>query len=633
MEWCNHCKRDREIKYEQYSEALKKRFGVFKVCGHWIVLQDANNEINTIPSEPITAEQGLHVNVNQSFFTEQFTKITSTLIASQKRNVSIIESMKESFYNDTEDELSRIWKEEKLDPTWEKAFHFQMEGVKFAEKRYAFLAEKGLKGGVLIADEMGLGKTIQGLLFLRRMIQKNGIENAPTVLFVSPASLTFNWAKEYLTWAIGDLVDLKDSKNYQFMPIVKLDGQTPLLPGFKFYFVSQDLLRKEKVSASIQNIPFDVLIVDECHKFKNVQSARTEALMEAVEHIPFKLMLSGTPITNRFTEYYTALHLISPTDWPNIGRMYDFAEFGPKNQVLGLKSYKTKQFFDMTKEYIIRRKRSEVMKDLPPVIRDKKIIAVNTNKKLVTAYNAILDEIDKELNSDKHGKSMFIIAKMQELRHLTGLMKVAAAADFIEEFTLSKEHHEKLTIGCHHHDVEDYFVKLLQTIYNLTPIHSNGKDNVYAKMEKEAKFRKPENRFAVLGINAWGEGRNLQFCQNALVVERQWTPAIEHQFELRFSRPLFCTKCKDETGEQILYKQPERGIYICPRCDHMHVQENVMITYLLAKGTIDEFFDELVEMKRAINNQVMDESWSLENDPDMIMALAHKVVATRMKFV
>ncbi len=607
--FCKVCHTEREVKSEQYSSALKLTLINLKPCGHWTQVKDnaSSDKVTSIQTIPTV---------------QNITKISSI--------------QRDKFYDSMETDRGATYSALDLpsptDPIWDKAFPFQMQGVEFAERRYHYLASKNLQGGVLIADEMGLGKTIQGLLFLRRYIIKHGIENAPTVLFVSPASLTFNWAKEYMTWAIGDLVDLKDSKNYQFIPIVKLDGTTPLLPGFKFYFVSQDLLRKKIVGDSISNIPFDFLIVDECHKFKNVASARTEALLDNVEHIPFKLMLSGTPITNRFTEYYIALHLCSPTDWPNEQRMYEFAEFGPKNQVLGLRKYKTQQFFEMTKNYVIRRKRADVMKDLPPVIRDRKIIAVNTNKKLVSAYNHILDEIEKELNSDKK-QHMFIIAKIQELRHLTGLMKVAAASDFIEEFTLSKEPGEKLAIGCHHHDVEDYFVKVIKTVYNIDAIHSNGKDNVYAKMEKEQRFRQSENRFAVLGILAWGEGRNLQFCPNALIVEREWTPAMEEQFELRFSRPLFCTPCKEKTGRQILYTQPERGVYVCPECNHMHVQECVTITYLIAKDTIDEFFDELVEMKRAIKGQVMDAGWSLENDPDSIQLLAMRAVNARMKYV
>jgi hypothetical protein len=45
------------------------------------------------------------------------------------------------------------------------------------------------------------------------------------------------------------------------------------------------------------------------------------------------------------------------------------------------------------------------------------------------------------------------------------------------------------------------------------------------------------------------------------------------------------------------------------------------------------FFEELVEMKKAIEGQTMDPQWSLENDSDMIMRLAHKAVMARMKFV
>jgi len=81
-------------------------------------------------------------------------------------------------------------------------------------------------------------------------------------------------------------------------------------------------------------------------------------------------------------------------------------------------------------------------------------------------------------------------------------------------------------------------------------------------------------RVMIASTLASGEGINLQFCSDAVILERQWNPANEEQAEGRF---------------------------------HRFGQKNsVSITYMIASGTIDEYFTELVEIKRSIVASAMD---------------------------
>lgn len=492
-------------------------------------------------------------------------------------------------------------------------FHYQRTGVEFIEQS---------NYNTIVADEMGLGKTVQALLALRRN------QSLFPVLISPPSSLVYNWAKEYYQWMFGEQnPDVSNPQVISKIAYIHIDGTIPVLPGFQVYIVGHDLLRRPKVKASLKKIGFKLFIGDECHKFKNSNSQRTESVLEIVKAIPHKLLLSGTPIKSRLTEYFTALHMIDPVQWRDYSDLFRYAEFGPKNQVLGLREWRADEFHKITGKYIIRRKRSDVYKDLPPIKRDKQYIAVNTNREFTTLYNRILDEIERILESDDRNKQGYLLAELQRLRHVTGLMKVAAATDFIDEFTLMEEKTQKLTIGVHHRDVAKYFMELIKTVYNIDAITMSGTDNAAEKQEKENEFRtRSDKRFLVASILACGEGRNLQFCENVLVVEREWTPADENQFELRFSRPLKCPVC------DILYDKLGNGKYSCPRCGREHEQTHVNITYLIAKDTIDEFFDDLVSMKQAISNQVLDPTWRLENDSNIILELCRKAIMSRMKY-
>jgi SNF2 family DNA or RNA helicase len=93
-----------------------------------------------------------------------------------------------------------------------------------------------------------------------------------------------------------------------------------------------------------------------------------------------------------------------------------------------------------------------------------------------------------------------------------------------------------------------------------------------AQLCRDFEFGK--SRVMVASTLAAGEGLNLQFCSDAIMLERQWNPANEEQAEARF---------------------------------HRFGQKNpVTVTYVLASETIDEYFTELVEQKRAIVASTLD---------------------------
>jgi SNF2 family DNA or RNA helicase len=91
-----------------------------------------------------------------------------------------------------------------------------------------------------------------------------------------------------------------------------------------------------------------------------------------------------------------------------------------------------------------------------------------------------------------------------------------------------------------------------------------AKDNY----ELEQEFKNNRNRrILVASTLAAGEGKNFQFCSDAVLMERQWNPANEEQAEARFTR-------------------------IGSEADFVGVK------YIVARGTFDEVMAKLVEKKR-----------------------------------
>jgi len=167
------------------------------------------------------------------------------------------------------------------------------------------------------------------------------------------------------------------------------------------------------------------------------------------------------------------------------------------------------------------------------------------------------------------------------MRHLCGLSKIDPCIDYIMEFLGSTE--EKIIIFAHHKDVSELLLMKLKTLCHELEIAAplmfragdNGSDFVakFASndevIEDGKKLRAP--RIAIISTLAGGEGLDgmQRFCSKLIMLERQWNPANEEQAEKRISQRI---------GQQF----------------------NVTGTYIVATGTIDEFFSEIVERKREI---------------------------------
>jgi SNF2 family DNA or RNA helicase len=128
-------------------------------------------------------------------------------------------------------------------------------------------------------------------------------------------------------------------------------------------------------------------------------------------------------------------------------------------------------------------------------------------------------------------------------------------------------------------------------------LHSGLDGNDRTKLVENFK-NNPNARILIASTLAAGEGLNLQFCSDAVLLERQWNPANEEQVEGRFHR----------FGQL----------------------NNVSITYMLASGTIDEFFTELVEIKRSIVAATLDKKEIAWNQQSLMKELA-EILVTRGK--
>jgi SNF2 family DNA or RNA helicase len=454
-----------------------------------------------------------------------------------------------------------------------EAYEFQQQGIDFV---------KASNYNCLIADGMGLGKTIQALLALR-----HNYEKLTPALVVVQSSVTYQWAKETYQWA--------DNANLAVFPII--GTQTPILPGFSIYIISRDTLARKDYWKKLLPFKFKLVIVDEVQGFKDPNSNRSIALVNLVRETPIdhKILLSGTPIKNRANEYFTALNLISPEHFPNKARFErHWLIPNDKNIYDRLNPYRLEQFKELTSRWIIRREKSEVLKNLPEFRRNFTTVYID-DPDIKNAYNRELSLFQNFMNGAAKISSIEILGWLAKFRRLTGYAKCSFTQNYIETF-LDSEPDTKLCIGVHHESVRERLAIGLQSRgYNVLTL--SGKDDAGAKARIVEKFHQPENRVLIANIIAGGVGLNLQCCHDSIVMERQWNSADEEQFEARFHRD----------GQKF----------------------PVTTDYFNAEGTIDEFLSDIVENKRKIFGETM--SVSLTSDTECLKEIVNRMLHSPLR--
>ena len=463
-----------------------------------------------------------------------------------------------------------------------KPRQYQIDCIKFVE-------ESNVR--CIIADEQGLGKTIQCLSLLRLHPEK-----LLPVVIVAPTSVKLQWMWEIQRWCCPNGTE---QQKRQFLTQVISSGKDRAMPGFKIYIITYDLLKKDNIFKYVPEIK--TIIIDECQRIKNHLSDRAKAVQRIAKKTEHIIPMSGTPITNHAGEYFTVLNLVAPTRFPQYQRYIDnycdsYAN-GWSQKIGGLKN--PHHFHDDTKDIIIRRTKSEVLKDLPAL--DRKFYHVELDRNMNQTYAKALDELDDIFYSDESefNKSSQTIAIMSKLRHITGISKVANCIDFVTEFLLSCD--RKIVIFTHHQDVAILLQASLDKWLSdggfdkSLHLHSGLDGNARAELIKTFKDE-PSRRLLIAATLVAGEGINLQFCSDAILLERQWTAAAEEQTEGRF---------------------------------HRFGQLNpISMTYMIASGTIDEYFTELVEIKRSIAASTLDNK-EVQWDQSSLMKELSQILVTR----
>ncbi len=388
---------------------------------------------------------------------------------------------------------------------------YQMDGIAFATGA----------GRAVLADDMGLGKTIQGIGVAELLARSANIRR---VLVVCPASLKSQWRGE-----INRFCDRTSQ-------VVLGNGEERVAQYESDAFFTicnyEQVLRDH---ATIEHVPWDLIILDEGQRIKNWES-KTSRLIKTLKS-PFALVLTGTPLENRLEELYTVVGFI---DDRRLGPAYRFFHrhriVDERGRVEGYRNLD--KLRETLKPILLRRTRSGVMQDLPA--RSTEIVRIRpTEEQLVMsdeyvkraaqiARKSYLTEMDL-LRLQKYllmarmaCDSTFLVNKEEpgyssKLERLAELLeRLAAAGD------------RKLVLFSEWTTMLNLIEPILKRV-GFDFVRLDGKVPQKKRQEIVHRFQNDPDCKAIIMSNAGSTGLNLQAANTVINVELPWNPAVLEQ--------------------------------------------------------------------------------------------------------
>ena len=398
-----------------------------------------------------------------------------------------------------------------------KLLNFQKEGLDFLLKS---------SGNALLADEMGLGKTVQTLSYVATEKQTFPL------LVIAPLVTLKNWEREIEKFL------KKKSRNGRIIdsssPSVTLirTGKSKELPKTDIYVINYELLFKR--FDDLSNVGIRTVVCDEVHNLrsKTTQKYKSVKKLAALPSILYRIGLSGTPIYNRGSEIWPIIDILKPG---LLGSFKEFCEYfcyvNDKGKAIVLENKRASLRNELQKHVMLRRKKSDVLKELKDKVRYKEVIASDTDYYL-EELNKIWKKLEEEqkVAVTEFSKSASYHRAIQSERQIAGVAKLPHVINFVKNIM---EIEESVVVFCHHKVIH----KLLhESLQDFSPVSIIGGQTDKLRQDQIDKFQKGESKLMIAGIRAGNVGINLTRAKYVIFAELDWSPAIHRQAEDRLHR-------------------------------------------------------------------------------------------------
>jgi len=387
---------------------------------------------------------------------------------------------------------------------------------------------------VLLGDEMGLGKTIQAIATMVSL-RNTG---ATHFIVVCPASVVSNWCREIVKHSKLSVTKIHGSGRSQALKSWIKTGGVAVTTFETTAYIKDDSIEK-----------IDLLIVDEAHYIKNPEARRSVNVRRMSDKADRLLFMTGTALENKVEEMVSLIDVLQP----DIAKSVQGMTFMPN----------APQFRNRVAPVYYRRKREDVLTELPELIETKEWCVLNPREKEIYEKNVL---------EKNYAASRRLSWNADDLK------KSCKAIRLLEIIEEAKSEDRKVLV----------FSFFLDTIRNIAGLLGtccygpiNGSVPPQRRQEIIDEFDKaPAGSVLLAQIQSGGTGLNIQSASVVVICEPQFKPSIENQAISRAYR--------------------------------MGQARNVLVYRLLCENTIDEKITELLEYKQEVFDAFADKSVAAE---------------------
>lgn len=421
-----------------------------------------------------------------------------------------------------------------------------------------------------IFDEQRLGKTPTTITYLKLTLQN--------AIIVTPKSLLYQWKTEYEEWYNHNIIVIDGTPTKREKLYKQIDKNTSIL-------ISYDTLKQDEEIISKLTSLFDVIIIDEAHRIRNIKNSKkykpkkVESLLRIASKINKKIALSGTPTSNQADEIYGILTFLYPDIFSSYYYFCDFYFYSDdiytSQQTIkkcngrfkpGMKQ-ELLEFIDLIS---IQRKRKEVMKWLPKY-DIQKILLEPTN---------VQNKANIELTEHYEYNDIICLSDLELMtvqRQLTVCPKVLNIPDNGSKFnyleTYTEDYPDESII------VVSSFTKPLELLKLQFPkaelIIGNTKTSKRELIKQQ--FQSKKVKMILANITVVKEGFTLDTADTIIFLDSSYIYTDNIQ-------------CMD------------RLVPVSIERVHEHSQKIIL---LLLKGTIDEYVYDMVYIRKATSTDII----------------------------
>ncbi len=428
---------------------------------------------------------------------------------------------KELLYSSIPEALAAAISEE---PLCTEAFKGDLRAYQAFGARYILHQKR-----VLLGDEMGLGKTIQAIAAMAHLDREEGGRH---FLIVCPASVMTNWCRELRKFSRIEPHLLHGEHRDAAFANWRARGGAAVTSYEGMGIVADGVDGLMRLS---------MLVVDEAHYMKNPEAKRTKRIRRIEDESDRILLMTGTPLENKVDEMCELVSFVRP----------DLGEAIRKQS--GLRD--PAAFRELLAPVYLRRKREQVLSELPPVTESEEWCAMTPSD--AAAYGAAL--------ADGNFMEMRRVSFLQE--DLTDSAKAVRLKELCEE--LRAEGRKVVLYSFFRETIR----KTADLLAMWSPFVLTGSTPAGERQELIDAFSDaPDGSILIAQIQAGGTGLNIQTASAVMFLEPQIKPSLVSQAVSRVCRMgqvrsvlvlhLLCAHTVDEAvRERLKPKQEAFDLY------------------------------------------------------------------------